>query len=113
MSWHKLGSTPESNAKKVNKLDKNGRYKKDRSSLKHRPSPELNEWKKIIFERDGNYCKLCNSTEKLIVDHIKSYNLFPDLRFDPKNGRVLCDKCHKKTKTYGVYSTKRWANVQK
>jgi len=34
---------------------------------------------------------------------------FPELRFEPSNGRTLCVPCHKKTGTFGrgaIYRTK-------
>lgn len=36
--------------------------------------------------------------ERIILeaDHIKSFVLFPKLRLITKNGRTLCDECHKK-----------------
>jgi hypothetical protein len=41
---------------------------------------------------------------KLNVDHIKPFSLFPELRFDIKNGRTLCLLCHTKTDTFGPKS---------
>lgn len=38
---------------------------------------------------------------KLQADHIKSYLLFPNLRWEINNGRTLCFECHKKTGTWG------------
>lgn len=36
----------------------------------------------------------------LQVDRIKSWSIYPDLRFDQNNCRTLCSKCHYKI-TYG------------
>lgn len=39
--------------------------------------------------------------KEIIADHIKSFRFFPKLRYVIDNGRTLCNKCHKKTETYG------------
>lgn len=56
------------------------------------------------MERDKNKCVLCGSRERLEVDHIKPFALFPHLAIDINNGRVLCHECHKKTDTFGSQS---------
>ncbi len=68
-----------------------------------------NQWKKQIFIRDKFICVLCkyksvgkiNGRADIQADHIKSFTLYPDLRFDINNGRTLCLSCHKKTGTWG------------
>lgn len=60
------------------------------------------KWRKLILERDGRQCKYCGSTEKLEVDHLWPYKLWPNLANHPDNGQVLCHECHKKTFTYGT-----------
>jgi len=77
---------------------------------KFRRCPEYLEWKKYILERDNFKCVLCGSKENIEVDHIKSLALFPEMALDKNNGRVLCNKCHKKTDTYG--SGSRFRNDQ-
>lgn len=92
---------------KSNKGEKNGRYKRDRNTVK-RPlvSMEGNNWRKQVFERDNYTCKECGQIGgKLNADHIKPYCAYPDLRWDINNGRTLCVECHKKTDTYG---SKAW-----
>ena len=72
-----------------------------------RGSLEYRRWKKAVLQRDGHICVLCgvnkaeDKTIVLHVDHIKPFALFPDLRFDVDNGRVLCKQCHLATDTYG------------
>lgn len=71
-------------------------------------------WKKYILQRDI-VCVLCGSDDGVEVDHIiglkqmidkyhitnsKEANKCKEL-WDVKNGRVLCDECHKNTETYG------------
>lgn len=66
-----------------------------------RQSPEYSQWRKAVLKRDGYMCVWCRSTKNLEVDHVYPFAYFPELRFDIKNGRVLCLDCHKQTITYG------------
>lgn len=53
-----------------------------------------------VMRRDDFMCVLCGDKRKkghrliLHVDHIKPWTAFPELRFDIKNCRTLCRKCH-------------------
>ena len=68
-----------------------------------RKTLKYENWRKSVFERDNYTCKICNEVGgKLNADHIKPFALFPKLRLDIKNGRTLCETCHRKTDTYGV-----------
>lgn len=75
---------------------------KIRKSLKYRL------WRESVFKRDNYQCIWGgkNHGYNLNADHIKSFALFPELRFDLSNGRTLCEDCHKKTDTYGCKLTK-------
>lgn len=57
-------------------------------------------WSNDVRQRDG-MCLFCGAKDNLQADHIKSWALYPELRYDLENGRTLCFNCHKKTKTYG------------
>lgn len=58
-------------------------------------------WRKTIFKRDNYTCVWCGKKDRTIqADHIKSFSLYPKLRFSLSNGRTLCRECHKKTLTY-------------
>lgn len=70
-------------------------------NFKIRNSKEYALWRKAVFERDGYKCIWCGSDKKIQADHIKSFALFPELRFAIDNGRTLCEDCHKKTSTWG------------
>lgn len=64
---------------------------------------EHRKWRKRVLERDNRTCQKCHTkTDKLHADHIKSWALFPDLRFELSNGRTLCVPCHKATDNYGA-----------
>lgn len=54
-----------------------------------------------VLIRDGYKCIQCKSADNLHVDHIKPFSLYPELRLDADNARVLCRDCHVKTSTWG------------
>lgn len=56
---------------------------------------------KLVFERDNYTCQICGLRGvDLQVDHIQSWKDYVELRFDIKNCRTLCAKCHYKI-TFG------------
>jgi hypothetical protein len=58
-------------------------------------SHEIQRWRKKIFKRDKYTCQYCHQIGKeLNAHHIKSWMLYPDLRFDLDNGITLCKSCH-------------------
>jgi 5-methylcytosine-specific restriction endonuclease McrA len=76
---------------------------------KIRQSAAYKAWRTLVFERDSYKCVECGDCNKsgrgkcvmLHADHIKPFALYPELRFEPSNGRTLCVPCHKKTGTFG------------
>lgn len=64
---------------------------------KLRCSLEYTIWRRAVLERDKYQCIWCGSREKLEVDHIKKFSLYPEIRFAIDNGRTLCSICHKTT----------------
>jgi len=64
-----------------------------------RYSKELENWRKLVFERDNYTCKVCNKKGVYLeAHHIKPFAYYPELRFDINNGQTLCKKCHNITK---------------
>lgn len=69
---------------------------RERKSLRYRL------WREEVFERDNFMCQICGLRGvELNADHIKPFALYPELRFEPTNGRTLCVPCHRQTGTYG------------
>lgn len=81
-----------------------------------RKSVQYKIWRDTIFKRDDYTCQNCEvKGGTLRADHIKQFALIlfeNDVRtfeeallcaqlWDVKNGRTLCDECHKNTSTYG------------
>lgn len=69
---------------------------------KIRRSRKYHNWRRKVQLRDNFKCVLCgyqsrgiNGKADIHVDHIKPFALFPQLRFDVGNGRVLCVPCHR------------------
>ncbi len=70
-------------------------------------------YKKWQSDVRGGCCAYCGHgyTNTLGVNlethHIYAFAKYPQLRYDPNNGLVLCHDCHKETETYGY--KQRWA----
>lgn len=89
----KEGSVPWNKGKTGIKKRENPRYiKKGRpitnSSLKR------NEWGLAVRTRDGNKCKVCESTDDITAHHIVPWKKDESKRFEIDNGISLCRKCH-------------------
>jgi DNA-binding CsgD family transcriptional regulator len=62
-----------------------------------RNSIEYNTWRNLIYKRDNWTCQRCNvhcDKYDIVAHHIKSFNDYPELRFDVDNGITLCRSCH-------------------
>lgn len=69
-------------------------------------TPEYLIWREKIFSKYGRICHYCGSTNRLEVDHLWPYSLWPNLALNPNNGQILCHECHKKTFTYSLRNYK-------
>ena len=60
-----------------------------------RRTPEYQQWRIAVLERDNYTCAHCEQIGgKLHVHHIKTAKLNKEIRLDINNGIVLCNKCH-------------------
>lgn len=66
-------------------------------------------WKETVLIRDGFTCQVCGGRDgRLVAHHIRDFNSYPELRFAPENGTVLCNSCHTKFhKRYGYKNTEK------
>ena len=68
-----------------------------------RSSGQYKRWRRTIWKKDNYTCQICRIRGgKLTADHIKSWAMHPELRFELSNGRTLCRDCHRKTDTWGI-----------
>ena len=59
-----------------------------------RNSPEYNQWKNEVKNRDGNACRRCGFESNLHVHHIKPFKKYPEFAVELDNGLTLCGNCH-------------------
>lgn len=68
-----------------------------------RDSPEYNQWRQEVINRDKSICQCCGAEKYPHAHHIFSYKNYPDLRLDVNNGITLCKWCHEKYHSlYGI-----------
>jgi 5-methylcytosine-specific restriction endonuclease McrA len=60
---------------------------------KRKESHQSYVWRKTVLAR-SHCCEWCYAKPPLQAHHLLRYSLFPELRFDPKNGVALCKSCH-------------------
>jgi len=65
--------------------------------MQERLTKEYKEWRKKVLKRDGYRCQHCGAWKKgakLQVHHIFKWHKYEHLRYDVRNGIVLCKTCH-------------------
>ena len=79
----------------------------------NRDSAEYKEWRRAVYVRDNYKCVKCGSKEKLNAHHLKSWTIYPELRYDINNGITLCEKCHIKLHQEKGYLSEDIINFKK
>ena len=59
-----------------------------------RKSKEYRIWRAQVIRRDTK-CVVCGTLKNHQAHHINHSRYFPELRFNPENGVVLCEVCHR------------------
>lgn len=73
-------------------LWKGGVCGKDR---RERNSAAASHWRAEVMKRDDYTCQICNKRGgRLSADHILPWSMYPELRYELRNGRTLCWPCH-------------------
>lgn len=92
--------TPETRAKmsETHSGEKNHKWKGGITPAlrRARQHAKYQQWRKLVFSRDGYRCQHCGATQKLHAHHIKPFRDNPSLRLSVDNGLTLCQPCHKR-----------------
>lgn len=112
--WHKGISLSLQHRKKIGRRgNKHWNWQGGISTKNERlrKSIEYKLWRSAVIIRDDYACQKCGKRQgwdkklkkhiDIQADHIKSWSLYPELRFSIDNGRTLCRECHVKTETWG------------
>ena len=59
-----------------------------------RKSPEYQQWRREVRQRDENTCRICGVQRNLHVHHIKPLEKYPEFATELDNGITLCGNCH-------------------
>ena len=59
-----------------------------------RNSRKYKTWRRMVLACHGRSCSKCGADRTLHVHHIRSWEHYPELRFNIDNGMVLCKSCH-------------------
>lgn len=91
------GSTPWNKGKQHIRGEKHWNWKGgvDKEHTRIKQSSEYKKWQQEVYRKYNWTCQVCSYKGKSIVaHHIKLFSQYPELRFDIKNGIVLCRACH-------------------
>ncbi len=110
---HKLKTSGENNSSKRPEVREKMRLLKSGSkspfwkggiskeNYRLRRTAKYAQWRTAVFARDDYTCRACRKRGgKLHAHHIKSFESYPELRFEVSNGDTLCIPCHKQTDSY-------------
>ncbi len=78
--------------------DNNGNWKGGVTPelLKERTSSKYNKWRDEVYKKDWYTCQCCGKSHKIIkhAHHLQNFSENKKLRYDVKNGILLCEECH-------------------
>lgn len=64
-------------------------------------SEQWKQWRRAVFVRDDYTCQGCGQHGGyLTAHHVKSFAVYPDLRYDVSNGVTVCEPCHSERDHY-------------
>lgn len=104
VTWaNKIGDAQRGKPRYSTRGDKhwnwNGGISEEESKIRN--SIKYKVWRHDVFKRDWFTCQMpkCGYKGRLIeAHHIKTFEKYPELRFDVDNGITLCKPCHNKTR---------------
>ena len=59
-----------------------------------RESPEYDQWRDAVLDRDGHCCQICGNKRELHAHHMQTFYDYPALRLVLQNALTLCARCH-------------------
>lgn len=78
------------------KISKAQRARTLNTGRSERDDVHYREWRDAVKQKYNNTCVKCGSDKNLHSHHVKSWELYPEIRYKVSNGILLCAKCHKK-----------------
>lgn len=102
---HRLAMSKALLGKKLGAANHNWRGGVTSQNHRARSRTAYHEWKAAVLRRanyrcancgleHGKICRHCGHRVSLHAHHVKHFAKHPLLRYEPKNGRALCDRCH-------------------
>jgi hypothetical protein len=64
--------------------------------LSERTSKEYNEWRDAVYSKDWYTCQCCGESSNIEKNahHIYNYSEYDNIKYDVKNGILMCAQCH-------------------
>jgi hypothetical protein len=88
------------------------------SSARHRSDrgyegKAYTDFRKIVRKRDKNKCQMpgCRGRKRLQVHHIIRWTDSPHLRYEERNGILLCKNCHDLIKNQEAYYIELFSRI--
>lgn len=102
---HRLALSRVRIGKQYGSQNPNWRGGKSAANKIARSRKAFHDWRAAVFERanwkcdgcgseQGSMCKHCGHRIRLHAHHIREFAEYPEGRYDPLNGKALCERCH-------------------